>query len=1257
MTGASDRARTLVVAVLAAVVGIRVTVGRGLEGTTAAVAGDPSGSLARALDGWSVAGTLGNATAADLRAAPLALLHRLAELVGVSAVTAQALWTAMVLVLAVVGARRLASVTGAPATADQDATWAPWVAALVFACGPVLVTTGVDAPLDALVAALLPWVLLPVVRGDRGWRGAARSAAWLGPCVVGAPAWGFALLLSAGLTAAVVWRSAVGQLLRWVLLAVSAVAAWAAVAVWEARHATAVTSLLPDPDARDLLGQALGHPSWGVVWLLLVAIGPVLVVVSASVLGVGPTVARTDGAAGPAGPSVRAVLVALLAVGALPLLGLLVGLRLPVTAVAAAAGAPALLAPSLVVWGVAAVLAWRPVVDHLRWRLDDLRAAPRSGAQALALLATVGVVLSVVVVPLAVMERPAEPDGSTGTAVAGADPQAVGDSVWRSVAAWSEEAPPGRVLVLPATSGRLDPVVGRALAGRPWIGRDDLPGSTPAATAALDDVIRRLARGQDGPEVGDGLRRLGVTYVLVRQDLGPTVDRRRPAGLVKAGLAGSGATRVAVLGVADEVGSSDRPVPVLDGGLRPRQPRVEVWSVPGGAVGRVTEGEPLRVAGDAGSTADLVASGSLGSRAVRLVGAEDAEVLSDSAFRRVVDQREAVDPDGPALTADSPRRVVPPGAAPPPTAVRRLDGVASVTASSSAADASGPARRPGSEPAAVVDGNPFTVWQSRPGTTSGQWWQVDLDAPVGIAGTTVQLVQNVYGGQLVTRVRVETDAGSREVPVPADGRLTLGDAVPTSRLRITAVDFSGTTASDSFGIAEVTVPGLTVRDELVLRRTSAPSWVVASRPSSQRRCVPSAVGDDDAVVCDASVAVRGPDVGAIERVLDLPAASAVRATAWVRAADTAQAAATADRLARPSVRASASSVAAPDLVTRAQAAVDDDDSTAWRPDPADEAPSLTLEWDRPAPVRGLRLQLADDGVSARPERVRVVLAGPGPGAGRTVERTVRDDGDVVLPRVRADRVTVTLLDLRGPTSVDAVTGAERPVPAAVGEVEVVGGPTVDYDAATERTLPCGDGPALVVAGETSPTRVRASAGDLVAGRPVQAVACEGQDAPEGPTTVRLDATLTWLPLGARVDTDAAAGTASDDPPGVAPAVAPVAVQPDDLAHRWSAAAVSLPGDGTRTVVLAVPAGTGWSARAEGARVRPVTVDGWAQGWVVPAGLERIDVSYEAGGSLRLGLGLGLLGWLGVVAVALAGVRPARTRRRRDQSSVGRSTQA
>ena len=82
--------------------------------------------------------------------------------------------------------------------------------------------------------------------------------------------------------------------------------------------------------------------------------------------------------------------------------------------------------------------------------------------------------------------------------------------LWDQVAEWSEEAPPGRVLVLPAVAGRLEPAVAEALGGRPWVGRDSLPASAAPATSALDDAVRRLSRGLSGSGTAAALDRLGM---------------------------------------------------------------------------------------------------------------------------------------------------------------------------------------------------------------------------------------------------------------------------------------------------------------------------------------------------------------------------------------------------------------------------------------------------------------------------------------------------------------------------------------------------------------------------------------------------------------------------------------------------------------------------------------------------------------------------------------------------------------------------
>lgn len=1222
------RTRTAVVALLVAVVGVRVSLGRGLDDVAGRVSSDPAGPLAHTLDGWTTAGTLGEASAADLRALPLSLLHRLGELAGVSAGTTQAMWTALVLVVAVVGARRLASAAARPG----DDSWAPWVAALIYACGPVLVATAARAPLDGLVAAVLPWVLLPLVRRDRGVAGAARSAAWLGLVGVGSPHWSVSALAAGLLAAVLVWRGQPGQLVRWLVLAALSSAWWCVVLVWEARRATVVTELFAHSGVRDLLGDAVGRPDWSLFWLVVIALGPLAVAVAALVL----RPERLE----------RGV------VGALVVVALVVGL-----AQASGAWLPPVLAPSvlngnagtfgpvLAWWGLAALLAWGPVTEDVRSRLDGLVLPPAGGRQLVP-----GVVASAVALSCL-----------AGVAVAVQEPATASTSdspdLWQNVAAWSEQAPPGRVLVLPATAGRLDPVVRQALAGRAWVGRDSRPTSGAPATAALDDTVRRLALGQSGPEVLDGLRRLGFSYVLLRDDEAVPVDRRRSSALVRAALRSGGATRLVVhRGERSATG----PKGLVDFGVRSGTPEVEIWSVGGASGAREVAGEPLEVVGDPASTADLVASGVLGPRAVRLREEAEKAVVSDSARRRDVDQREAIAPYGPLLEAHRSRVVVPTGAAPRLTAVRRLSGVRSVTASSSSSDLGVVGGQPGADAVAGADGNVYTSWRSVPGTSRGQWWQLSFTDPVPIVGTVVQVVQNVYGGQLVTEVEVRTNKGRRTVEVPVNGRFTLTQAETTSRLRITATAVTGGKPTDSFGIAEVTVPGVVVRDDLVFTRPAGSGWVMATRPGSPTRCVPAAplVGvPATATVCDPAVAVAGTDTGSMNRVLSVRERTTVAGRAWARPADTRQVATLADQLGRPSVSATATSVAAQDLVTRPQAAADDNETTSWRASPEDAEPALTLKWETPALVRGLALRLPDDGVTSVPQRVRVQFA-PGEGTKpRSVERALVASGLVTLPPVRTRSLTVTFLEAEGPKSTDVSSGRVRPSPVAVSEVQVVGGPDTAFDLDRARTLPCGRGPTVTVAGEDTPTRVRLSARDLIESRPVTAPLCSRPVLAEGENPVTLQASFSWFPLGLVLAPPGGKLGDVDEPEllGEDDVVTPLDVDLDALAGRWGAAVdVDLRGSGTRTVVLASPAGRGWTARADGARLRSVTVDGWAQGWVVPAGVERVSLTYSAGASLRLGAGVGVLGWLLVLGIAVA--RPLLTRRR-DQARVGRSTQA
>ena len=387
----------------------------------------------------------------------------------------------------------------------------------------------------------------------------------------------------------------------------------------------------------------------------------------------------------------------------------------------------------------------------------------------------------------------------------------------------------------------------------------------------------------------------------------------------------------------------------------------------------------------------------------------------------------------------------------------------------------------------------------------------------------------------------------------------------------------------------------------------------------------------------------------------VPEAGPVTGRAWVRAPDTVQAATLVDRLARPSLTATASSVAAPDLVTRAGCG-------RRRPGhrvagvPTDEAPALTLAWPEPARVDGLRLDLPDDGRRhapagsgwSWPRRYRWRRT-------RTFDREVGDDGVADLPAVRARGLRVTLLDLEGQASIDSVTAAESRAPAAVAEVVVDGAPATTYTADAVRTRAAASGrpsgwgtPASDQRPDLRARPRRGTPGGRRAVRPAEVDA--------GEVAARVEASFTWLPLGLVLSrSPEALGEVDDDrPAGGTSAPAPLAGGRGLLAHRWSSVDLAVPGSGTRTVALAVPAGAGLlrprGRHAVAVRDRRRVGAGWHRARGGRAGLPGL-----LGRGSRSGWPRGRGCWAGRSCWACLAV--PRARRRRDQSRVGRSTQA
>ena len=919
------RIRTALVALLVAVIALRWSLSQPLSAVTARIAVDPWAAVRSAGDGWTFAGTLGGNSVDGLRELPYALVVALGTDAGLSAHTVETCWRILVLVVAVLGAVRLARTQTVRAE-----SWAPWAGALVFVLGTVLLPTMVRSPNDGLAAATLPWVVAPLLVRRAGWRSAARSAVWLGVAGVGTAGWALAAL-TVGLLAAVPrHRADVALAVRWLLLAAAASAWWLVALVWEVRHSVDVSALSAGA-LRAQVAAAIGRPDVAVLVLVAIVGGPLVV---------------AGGALGLRSPRLERFFVAasLVLVATVGLLGWVADWRPHLPAPVAGDLPAGLAAPALGVLGLAALVAWCPLVADLRSRIAWVRQErlPHGGHE---LAGALVVLLAGVTVFAGLAAAVAEPE-----------PEDLSNArLVEAVADWSAAAPPGRVLVLPVDTGGTElSTIGGALGTRPWIGRDAVPTSGAGGTAALDDLIARLGRGDAGQGTSSALRRLGISYVLVRLGGPDDEDRARPTALVRSALDTLGAERVAVLRGEDTVG--DEADVLVDYGVRASASMVEVWAPPPAADGWVYAGGPIDAVGDAGTVSDLADAGALGDRAVQLRpgSADSAVVVSDSARRRDVDQRLAADPYGPDLRAEQPRSVLPADAAPVTSAVSRLDGALAVTASSTAADLESTNRDPGTTAPAAIDDSEFTSWQSRRGRGVGEWWQVDFARPTPLAGTTITMLRSTVGAGAAERVRVSADGRDSTHLVGDDGLVELREVGEARSLRITIEAVTPSFGDDdSVGVVEVTVPDVTVTAPLALDETSTPAWLMALRPGSTTHCVPAMPhGSDDGsapgTACNADLEVSGPDSGVFERILHAPRLTPVTGRAWLAASGTDQAAALADSIAEPTVTASSSSIAADDLRTRPQAAADADLTTAWRAAPGDQQPQLQLAWQDPA---------------------------------------------------------------------------------------------------------------------------------------------------------------------------------------------------------------------------------------------------------------------------------------------------------------------
>lgn len=1201
----SLRNRTLLTALLVCIIAIRASALDPVADSLVALAGDPLGAWRESLDGWSDSGTLGVATADGLRQLPFTGYYALTDALGLDWAPAQLILRALLMVLALVGAVKLAFgvdvvVRRQAGLTDGLPSWVPWIGALLYAGGPVMSAVTSAAPGDAMALAVLPWAVAPLAHTPTRWWSAVCGACWLGLAGLATPGVAAGVLAAGVLVAALLPGVLARHRVLWAVAAAAASAWWLAAYAWELRHAPTRPEL-SDSFLAEFV-DLLGAPSMSAAWLPLVATAPLLTVLGALVIRA------------PVTP--RALVVALLVASFLVLL-------VPDWTL------PTRLVGLLTLQGLAGLLAWSPfwhcALRHPVLVERSLARVAGSGG-AVPLTALVVATTSIAAMVLA-FDRKQEP--------------VTVDALWSEVGEWAKTEDPGRVLVLPASSSATEAAeVTRALGSRAWIGRDPEPGDSTLGTRAIDSAIDRLLLGRSGAGTVAGLQRLGVSHVLLRSDLSVARDVAQPLGPARSALAGSGATLVEVVATQDEpdgteaTGSTPSPeAGLVDYGVRSDAASVEIWQLPADTGLLAHPDAPLTVAGDPEATAELADAGVLAGGAVELTTPDAADVLTDTTRRRDVDLTEPARPVGPVVRAQDPITAVPTEAARMPASELVVHGVERVTASSSAAQVGSSSPEPGAGPLSAIDRNIFTSWTSAPGHGVGQWWRVEFEEDVDPAGAVLTF-SPVPGMPAVTTVEVTTGSGSVELPVSETGQVTLdlpAQQTDSLRLKVTKVGDSQP-ENMQVALAEVALPDVEVTTtRTVPAGEAARVWLLSALRGAQAACVP-AVGQlaedgQSPTVCSRALPSNGEENGALSRSLDLASATMVSGHLTVAALPTTDALSLVQDLAEPSVVATSSSTAAGDLAVQAQAAADADPDTAWRAAPEDTAPTLSLSWEESTRVRGVRLTSATPSTNAVPEEVRVTT----PDGMDQVAEVV--DGEVLFDPVETKDLAIQFTRSASATTSRNTAGGVSALPLAVSEVELIGGPAVSFDAESRTDLGCGSGPEITLAGRTLQTSVTASASDLLTSAALPARLCGSVLLPEGESELTVEPTLDWVarqvllaePGAADADTQADAGTDTEVllPAASLWAVEPVSEVPDDNTSGT-----------TRTISAPIPAGSGWTLSAEKGQLDAVTLDGWAQGWTVSPDAQDLTLRYSPRSSLLGAAATGASLWLVVLVGAL-----------------------
>jgi arabinofuranan 3-O-arabinosyltransferase len=1118
------------------------------------------------------------------------------------------------------------------------------VGAMAYTIAPLVVTWATSTA-ALLSIALLPWVVVPLVRGAAG--GSPRRAA---------AASGVAIALMGGVNATVVlavlpvpliWLLTRERgprrraLIRWWILAGFLACFWWLAALFvqsrygynylpytETSRVTTATSSLFEAvrGASFWTGYlTLGGPLFPGTWELISSVVPLVGTVIVAALGLAGLARR--------GIPERLFLVT----------SLLCGVLFIAIGYGGATSGPAAHSVQTLLQGPLALLrnvgkfspdVALPLALGLTWFLSSLRwdllanHAWRGGHHLVAVLhlSAVAIVVGALVAASAPFwQAKLYPPGGFSSI----------PSYWKTTAQWlNHRQAQGAALVVPGAEFArytwgytLDEPLSVYLRGS-WNVRSLVPLGSNGNDQVLDAVETSLDQGVVAPGMAAYLARAGFDYVVVRNDLNIAATGAPPPAQVHQVLAETPGLKE-VAGFGPEIPLSqatDSRLSVYDSLTADRHLRsVEVFRVtPYRSVVRTYPArDPVVMSGSPASLLPSLASGVLTHRAAVLAGDPDGGAIAarapaatwaqtdgnqrrDQSFGLIRNNLSYV--LGPTQRTSLAVPGVPQNLAVVPGVTHQTvaDPVGAASVSSSSYGSTALSLVPAEGPAAAFSANPANAWvASNVHDSKGQWVQINFGRSIKLRTIKVHPLTDSPARPRVTEITISTARGSVRRRVTA-GVNTLAVPRGSSKwLRITLTDVRP--VSPTFvkklplgaGLTGVTIPGVTFRPALRLPSDEASAFASGSSknvvytfsaPLTNANLDLGAPQDQDPQMIRRFTVPKGASVSIAGAATPLPGAALSSLLPKPHSYVTVVATSTLGNLPRFN----------PDnLITKS--------GRPWIANLGDGSPALTFTWLGKRTVGSIVLTPTPQASTPR----QLVISSP---SGRAVVDVPRKGGVISFPPMVTNTLTITFVNVAGKLARLPSDGAKFIVPVGVQQLRIPGlGSSSATSPLAPFVLPCGEGPTIRVDDTVLQTTLSGTVSDVEALRPLELSVCHAA-LPLGRGEHLLQAgsadsafkiTSLFMTSGTSQSTHATRSTR--------------------IVGAWTALhrTVHVDAGSAAYLVVAQNYNRGWKATLDGHTLTPLRVDGWQQAWVVPSGSGgTVTMQYtpetEYGGGLIVG---------------------------------------